>query len=147
MLPFPVICSSRGRAPRARKSSTGCSESGHKLANLSFGSKHFLTTQLKVFLSPTNLLGQWPVGHLLYVVRGCSHIQSKSTTLSVSIHIFCTHKIPVLNNYPTCQQLSAFGLPPLPPSSAFVSICLTPLLYYYFLRRLVYMIKWRIFIC
>ena len=48
---------------------------------------------------------------------------------------------------PLRQQWSAFGLPPLLPSSAFVSICSTPLLDYNFLRRLVYMIKWRIFIC
>ena len=48
---------------------------------------------------------------------------------------------------PLRQQWSAFGLPPHSPSSAFVSICLTPLLYYYFLRRLFYMVKWRFFIC
>ena len=48
---------------------------------------------------------------------------------------------------PLRQQWSAFGLHPLPPSSAFVSICPTPLWYYNFLRRLVFMIKWRIFIC
>ena len=48
---------------------------------------------------------------------------------------------------PLRQQWSAFGLPPLPPSSAFVSICPTPLLYYNFRRRLFCIIKWGIFIC
>ena len=47
---------------------------------------------------------------------------------------------------PLCQQWSAFGLPPLPPSSAFVSIYPTPLFYCNFLRWLVYMLKWIIFI-
>ena len=72
---------------------------------------------------------------IIVLLRGCWHISSAKIRGSWT------------PPSPLCQQWSAFGLPPLPPSSAFVSICLTPLLYYYFLRRLVYMIKWRIFIC
>ena len=81
--------------------------------------------------------------------RECSHITS------AKIRGSWTPPPPSVSNgqhlaYPPSpprQQWSAFGLPPLPPSSAFVSICSTPLLYYNFLHRLVYMIKWRIFIC
>ena len=48
---------------------------------------------------------------------------------------------------PLRQQWSAFSLPPLTPSSAFVSIFPPALLYYNFRRRLFDMIKWGIFIC
>ena len=56
--------------------------------------------------------------------------------------MYCIRAVHILR-----QPKSGAPGPPLPPPSAMVSICLTPLLYYYFLRRLVYMIKWRIFIC
>ena len=84
-------------------------------------------------------------------IRGCSHI------MSAKIRGSWTPPPPSVSNcngqhlaYPPSpprQQWSAFGLPPLPRSSAFVSICLMALLEYNFLRRLVYMIKWGIFIC
>ena len=86
---------------------------------------------------------------LLQAIGGCSHITS------AKIRGSWTPPPPSVSNgqhlaYPPSpprQQWSAFGLPPSPPSSAFVSICPTPRLYYNFLRRLLYMIKWRILIC
>ena len=49
---------------------------------------------------------------------------------------------------PPRQQSSSFGLPPLPPSSSFVSICSTPPQYTYGLWQTLFdMIWWGIFIC
>ena len=71
---------------------------------------------------------------LLQAIGGCSHITS------AKIRGSWTPPPPSVSNgqhlaYPPSpprQQWSAFGLPPLPPSSAFVSICPMPLLYYNF---------------
>ena len=81
--------------------------------------------------------------------RGCSHIMSAKNRGSY------TPPPPAVSNgqhfadppSPLRQQWSAFSLPPLPPSSAFVSIFSPALLYYNFRHRLFDMIKWGIFIC
>ena len=75
-----------------------------------------------------------PILEMLAHLRGCSHITS------AKIRGSWTPPPPSVSNgqhlaYPPSpprQQWSAFGLPPLPPSSAFVSICSTPPLYYNF---------------
>ena len=64
-------------------------------------------------------------------LRGCSHITPAKT------RCYWTPPPPSVSNG---QHLA------YPPSSAFVSICPMTLLYYNFLRRLVFIIKWRIFI-
>ena len=82
-------------------------------------------------------------------IRGCSHITSAKNRGSY------TPPPPSVSNgqhladppSPLRQQWSAFSLPPLPPSSAFVSIFPPALLYYNFRRRPFDMIKWGILIC
>ena len=82
-------------------------------------------------------------------VRGCSHITSAKNRGSY------TPPPPSVSNgqhladppSPLRQQWSAFSLPPLPPSSAFVSIFPPAPLYYNFRRRIFDIIKWGIFIC
>ena len=84
------------------------------------------------------------LGSNLHVIWLCPMFKVKFTSILLWIHNFRTPKLPLLKIFltppplvsncqhlvyppsPPCQLLSAIGLPPLPPSSAFVSICRTP---------------------
>ena len=81
------------------------------------------------------------LGSNLHVIWLCPMFKVKFTSILLWIHNFRTPKLPLLKIFltppplvsncqhlvyppsPPCQLLSAIGLPPLPPSSAFVSIC------------------------
>ena len=84
------------------------------------------------------------LGSNLHVIWLCPMFKVKFTSILLWIHNFRTPKLPLLKNFltppplvsncqhlvyppsPPRQLLSAIGLPPLPPLSAFVSICRTP---------------------
>ena len=84
------------------------------------------------------------LGSNLHVIWLCPMFKVKFTSILLWIHNFRTPKLPLLKIFltppplvsncqhlvyppsPPRQLLSAIGLPPLPPSSAFVSICRTP---------------------
>ena len=84
------------------------------------------------------------LGSNLHVLWLCLTYTVRFESIVLFIHILSTHNLlfsnifltppPFVSNgqhstypsYPPRQQWSAFGLPPLPPSSAMVSICHTP---------------------
>ena len=70
------------------------------------------------------------LGPNLHVLWLCLTYTVRLESIVLFIHIFSTHNLLFWPNFwpppPLCQQWSAFGLPPLRPSSAMVSICHTP---------------------
>ena len=84
------------------------------------------------------------LGSNLHVLWFCLTYTVRFESIVLFIHILSTHNLLFLNIFltpppfvsngqhstyppsPPRQQWSAFGLPPLPPSSAMVSICHTP---------------------
>ena len=84
------------------------------------------------------------LGSNLHVLWLCLTYTVRFESIVLFIHILSTHNLLFLNIFltpppfvsngqhstyppsPPRQQWSAFGLPPLPPSSAMVSICHTP---------------------